>query len=127
MPSHTAAPENARREAPTREAPTPEAPRVRSDLWSYTINHQRRGAAQADLSEALHTLVTRCKETGRKGTITLTLTVTPDPDGNTVDLVDKITVKAPDPVHGKSLFFLDDDGNLQRSDPRQRTMFDEPS
>jgi hypothetical protein len=90
------------------------------------INELRRGKVASDLTEQIHELIARVSETGKKGQLSLVLTF--DPDGKVgeeetprINVTDVITVKAPRRTVRPSLFYLSDEGNLQRTDPNQQT------
>ena len=79
------------------------------------------GRTHTELSESLHELIARVRDTGKKGTITLTITVAPvkNASENTLTVSDLVTTKLPAHDRRVSLFFADADGNLSRRDPNQ--------
>ena len=77
------------------------------------------GTTHTELSRELHNLTAIVLELGKKGTLTLTLNVVPSKEYGRVELHDKVTVKEPERDRYASIFFVDDDGNLTRTDPRQ--------
>jgi hypothetical protein len=79
---------------------------------------QRRGATNLELSDALNEVVAAVSELGKKGEIVLKITVKPGGDGM-VTVEDEIKLKAPEPDRSASLYFIDEDANLHREDPRQ--------
>ena len=88
------------------------------------LNELRRGKVATELTEHIHELLARVAETGKKGQLQLTLTF--DPDGKVgddetprINVTDVITVKAPRRTVRPSIFYLSDEGNLQRTDPNQ--------
>lgn len=85
------------------------------------LQEQAGGQLHAELSERLHDLLQAVQETGKAGSIALKLDIKPIPgtDGRTVTVTDTVTAKAPKTERPKSIFFLADDGNLSRTDPRQ--------
>lgn len=83
------------------------------------VQEQRSGGLHGELSDGLSELVTAVSEHRKAGTLTLTLKVTPNNDGVTVTVTDKVAVKAPEADRGAAIFFVDEDGNLLRRDPRQ--------
>lgn len=86
------------------------------------IGDLRRGKTAHDLTEKLHELVAACLDTGKKGELVLKLIVEPDPEiDSQMRVRDAITVKTPERTLKPSLFFVDGDGNLTRTDPNQTT------
>jgi hypothetical protein len=80
------------------------------------------GRTDEELSAEFHTLLDAVRAHGKKGQMTITIVV--DPPANGVDSAPmpigvESTVKAPKPTPVKSLYFLDDDGQPVREDPRQ--------
>lgn len=87
--------------------------------FAQFLQEQRSGGLHGELSEALKTLVQSVDEHRKAGTLTLTVKVAPNADGVTVTVTDKIVLKAPEAERGAAIFFIDNDGSLQRRDPRQ--------
>lgn len=86
------------------------------------IGDLRRGKTAHDLTEKLHELIAACRDTGKKGDLILRLTVEPDPEiDSQMRVRDVITVKTPARTLRPSVFFVDDAGNLTRTDPNQTT------
>jgi hypothetical protein len=81
------------------------------------------GAAHAEASRQLHDLVAAVRDQGKKGTMTIALQVAPL-KGSTSQVVvaAQVTSKPPKSEPAAAVFFLDDDGNLSRNDPRQLEM-----
>lgn len=87
------------------------------------IGDLRRGKAAHELTEQLHDLIAACLDTGKKGELVLKLTVEPDTDDETrMKVTDVIATKTPKRSQKPSLFFVDHDGNLTRSDPLQTSI-----
>jgi hypothetical protein len=103
----------------TTDTPTEDGPRVRP--FAEFLQQQRRGALHGELSEQLHELLQAVKETGKAGALTVRIDIKPAAKGNAEQVVvsDTSSVKKPQAARPESVFFLDDDGNLSRSDPRQ--------
>ncbi|MFB7589331.1 hypothetical protein [Streptomyces sp. NPDC056169] len=83
------------------------------------------GRTDEELSRELHGLLEAVRTHGKKGSLTITIVV--DPPANGVDSAPmpigvESTVKAPKPTPVKSLYFLDDEGQPVREDPRQLAM-----
>ena len=83
-----------------------------------------KGAFVNDASIQFQELVAQCIATGKRGTFTITLDVTPNAgvDSDTVQIAGKMKAKAPELPRAETLFFVDDDYNLQRRYPRQHEM-----
>jgi hypothetical protein len=80
------------------------------------------GRTDEELSAEFHTLLDAVRTHGKKGSLTITIVV--DPPANGVESAPmpigvESTVKAPKPTPVKNLYFLDDDGQPVREDPRQ--------
>ncbi len=93
----------------------------RADLAAFIAGHLGGRTAEL-LSTEFHELLDAVKTHGKKGALVITLVV--DPPANGVDSAPlpigvESTVKAPKPTPTKSLYFLDNDGNPVREDPRQ--------
>lgn len=81
---------------------------------------QSSGSTHDELSEGLHDLVSRVKDTGKKGTLTLVVTVAPMKEDQEVLVVsDEIKLKLPEFARKASIFYADGDGNLTRKNPNQ--------
>jgi hypothetical protein len=83
------------------------------------MQEQRGGALHGEMSDSLAELVLAVKETQKAGTLTLQIKVTPNKDGQTMLVTDKVTAKLPEGDRGAAIFFVSEDGNLMRRDPRQ--------
>lgn len=80
------------------------------------------GRSHDELGEALHDLVARVKDTGKKGTLTYTVIVEPVKgisDDSALTITDEIKLKLPEHDRGASLFWANRDGNLERNNPNQ--------
>jgi hypothetical protein len=89
------------------------------------LHEHRQGLTHSELSEALAEVTRRVLEHRKPGSLTLKLDIKPGP-GASVEVADKITVKAPQGQRESSLFFSDEHGNLSRKDPRQLELGDQP-
>lgn len=97
-----------------------DAPAVRP--FADFLREQSRGTTHEELSQALHDLVARVQDTGKKGSLTLTIGVERLKGGrsdNALIVSDSISLKLPEHDRDTSLFFVSADGNLSRDDPRQ--------
>lgn len=86
-----------------------------------TLRQIRYGALQDELTDALNTLVNECAATCKTGELVLKIKLKPNPAGQ-IEVLDDLTVKAPKPVRGTSIFFATPEGNLLREDPRQQQL-----
>ena len=95
-----------------------EGPRIRP--FVDFLREHGRGRTQDELSEALHTLIARVKDTGKKGSLSLTIVVEPmKKDERLLVVGDKIAIKLPEHDRPSAVWFVGKDGNLQRDDPDQ--------
>lgn len=94
--------------------------------FTETLSDIRNGDVIAELTEALVEVVTRVRETGRPGALTLTLKVKNASKGVGSALVieDDIKTKLPTAEKGTTFLFATEDGQLQRNDPRQPRLVD---
>lgn len=76
--------------------------------------------ASAELARVLLAVVAN----GKRGSLTMTLTISPD-GANAVTIDGEVKVKVPKPAIGKAIFFVNEEGDASRRDPRQREMFTE--
>lgn len=95
--------------------------RETADLAAFIAGHLN-GRTAEELSAEFHDLLEAVRTHGKKGSMTITVVV--EPPANGVDSAPmpigvESAVKAPKPTPVKSLYFLDDDGNPVREDPRQ--------
>ena len=100
------------------------APQQARPITGVLLEH-RQGLTHSELSDALADVTRRVLEHRKPGSVTLKLDIKPGP-GASVELVDKITVKAPEGQRESSLFFADEHGNLSRKDPRQLELEAQP-
>lgn len=85
---------------------------------------QRKGTLASELAEGLADLNLAVLETGKAGTVTLTIKVASNGDDVSVTITDEVKVKLPVADRGKSIFFVDEHGNADRS---QQQLNVEPS
>jgi hypothetical protein len=85
------------------------------------LQEQSGGSLHEELSQKLHDLIEAVRETGKAGSISLKVDVKPiaGADSRTLTVTDTVAAKLPRTERPKSIFFITDDGNLSRSDPRQ--------
>lgn len=75
------------------------------------------GQFHADLTTSFPELIRKVQEANLVGTLTITLKV--KPRGRQVDIIPSFTAKAPTRKTDPSVFFVDDEGTVTRSDPKQ--------
>lgn len=85
-----------------------------------TLSEQRKGKFVTEATEALAAVVKACRETGKKGSITITLKIRPTSTEMMVS--DDIDPKIPKPDAAASVFYDTEDGQLSRTDPDQRDL-----
>ena len=95
---------------------------IREDLFNATVAQLRNGQTQIEASEMLNELVLACRETNKVGELTLKIKVRPDGASGQYFLEDQVTINAPKPERGKTLFFGTPEGNLSRQDPNQKEL-----
>jgi hypothetical protein len=83
------------------------------------LREQAKGRSHEELGEALHDLIGRVLDTGKKGALTYTVTVERLKDGDALVVKDEIKLKLPEHDRDASLFWADAHGNLVRSNPDQ--------
>ena len=85
------------------------------------LREQSGGRSHDELSEALHDLVARVKDTSKKGSLQFTVTVAPFDKHDDAPLVvtDEIRLRLPEHDRKASMFYADANGNLTRHDPNQ--------
>lgn len=88
--------------------------------FSDWIREQSNGRTHDELSIALHDLIGRVRDTGKKGSVSLTVTVAPmKGDSDVLVVGDEIKLRIPEHDRKASLFYPDKHGNLSRTDPQQ--------
>lgn len=86
-----------------------------------------KGRSHAELSAGLQELVAEVIRTGKPGSISYKVTVKPQPGNEQMVIVlDEIVRKVPRGERASSVFFVTDDNELVRNDPRQSSIFDMP-
>lgn len=83
----------------------------------------RRGALSRELTDALHDVITACRDSGKPGEVVLKLKITPqkthDYETPQIEVADVINSRTPKRSVMPSRFFLTDDGAPVRRDPNQ--------
>ena len=82
------------------------------------------GDVERELTDKLTEVVSAVKLTQKKGSITVTLNVKPATKGGAeiVFVTDELKSKVPEFDRASTLFFIDDENQLRRQDPRQSTI-----
>ncbi|WEH40760.1 hypothetical protein [Streptomyces sp. AM 2-1-1] len=85
------------------------------------LQEQSGGQLHTELSTRLQELIEAVRETGKAGSLSLKIDIKPiaGTDGRTLTVTDTVATKVPKTERPKSIFFVTDDNNLSRSDPRQ--------
>jgi len=99
----------------TQPAPT-------SNSYEKTLRELRKGAAITELSEKLAALLQAVRDTGRPGQLVHKIVVSPASAGDVLTLTfkDKVDTKLPERPLPATIFYLNDDNTVQRTDPRQK-------
>jgi hypothetical protein len=98
---------------------------VGTKAFAVFLQDLRDGRAHSELSGLLEELITKVKETGKGGGLTLTIKIKPATRGGDVDKVtvsDMISLDLPKPERGEDFFWLTDDNDLTRNHPRQQSL-----
>lgn len=95
---------------------TDSPPRIRP--FADFLAEHNNGAGHNLAGEKLHELVAAVRDTGKKGSLTLTLSIEAMDEDTLVTVID-VATKVPKPPSKAAVFFVTDDGNLSRSDPKQ--------
>lgn len=119
--------------------PTREEPRTVAESKQDTEQQQEprpfatflletnKGRSHEELSAGLHEVIAEVLNTGKAGSISYRVDIKPAAGvENMVTITDQIVRKVPRGERATSMFFVDDDGNLCRNDPRQQSIFDMP-
>ena len=89
--------------------------------FSETMNAVRYGALLNELDAGWNELVNKVRDTDKSGSMTITFKLTPG-KGAAMEIEDDVKFKIPKLAKGSTLMFPTVEGNLQRSDPNQRTL-----
>lgn len=93
------------------------------DFAVWITNH-RKGAANAELSEAINEVIAACQATGKSGTVTLTLTFGPK-GSDRFGVTDTVKFKAPTEREERT-YWLDANGALTDRHPNQPALGFDP-
>jgi DnaJ-class molecular chaperone len=97
---------------------------MKNNSFTRTVAQINAGASQDELSRSMAELLTAVRATGKAGSLTYTIEVKPASRGDivTVKLSDTIKLKMPKGERPETIFYINEDGGLQRNDPRQQDM-----
>ena len=88
--------------------------------FSDVLKNIRKGECLLDASEKMAELVKAIRDTGKGGKFVIELTILPLSNvSETVNIVDKISIKKPEKPKGGSIFYTTDSNSLERNDPNQ--------
>jgi hypothetical protein len=93
-------------------------------MFPTSIFEIDNGATMAEFAAALHELTTAVREVGKGGEVSLTISIAPATKGDTdvVMVKSKVKTKVPESSRRQTVFYLDDDNQLVRNDPKQQTL-----
>ena len=103
----------------TLKSPTPKAKRQSFSEFLESLDY---GGIAEEATNELNEVVHACTETGKVGEITLVIKIKPTGKSGQVELTSDVKTKKPKPVRGTTIMFATPDNNLQREDPRQRSL-----
>lgn len=86
-----------------------------------TLAHIRYGELAEELADGLNELVSKVSSTGKAGKLVLTLALKPGKGGQ-IEVADDLKLTLPKEDRGHTIMFATPEGNLQREDPRQRSL-----
>lgn len=97
-----------------------------AEFAAFFVQHLA-GRSNEEISSELNELLRRVNEHGKKGSLVITVTVEPPKghiDGAPVAISIDSVLKAPKASAPPSIYFVDEQGNATRNDPRQTAAFD---
>lgn len=93
---------------------------VHARPFADALREFEKGRTHDDLTAGLHDVIAAVADTNKVGKIVLTIKVTPQAsDTEMVSIETKLDVTLPEHARDKTLFYVDDDGNLTRKHPTQ--------
>ena len=90
--------------------------------FEILLTEMRNGRVAEQLTDAWSELIAAVHHTGKAGSMTVTFAVKPSGD-NGMEITAKVNTKEPKPDIGAAFFFVSPEGELTRTDTRQRDMF----
>jgi hypothetical protein len=93
-------------------------------MFPKSIFEIDNGATVAEFAAALAALNAAVRDVGKGGEVSLTISVTPASKGNTdvVMVRSKVKAKVPEATRRQTVFYLDEENQLVRNDPKQQTL-----
>jgi hypothetical protein len=93
-------------------------------MFPKSIFEIDNGATVAEFAAALHAVNAAVRDVGKGGEVTLTISVSPASKGNAdvVMVKSKVKAKLPEASRRQTVFYLDEDNQLVRNDPKQQTL-----
>ena len=90
-------------------------------LFGDYLREIDKGRLHAELSAKFQDLIQAVSEHGKAGSVTMKVTLTPPKgmDGDIVTLRGEVKLAAPQPNMNGTIFYVDEEFNLSRRDPRQ--------
>lgn len=101
-------------------------PRTQTRPFADWLRDHKRGDLHDEISRKFADLAIAVVEREKVGTLSLKLKVSPNKDGVTVFVEDILTIAQPPLARGGTTFYVDEEGNMSRTDPRQLTIDDQP-
>src|SRR6185312_14852761 len=98
-----------------------EGPAIDGAFLAMMQNH-RRGGALSDLAEAMREVTEAVTLTGKAGSFSLKVKVRPASKGGALVVEDEVKTTLPKTEAEGSIFFADEQSNLLREDPNQKTL-----
>jgi hypothetical protein len=90
--------------------------------FEILLTEMRNGRIAEQLTDAWGELIAAVRHTGKAGSMTVTFSVKPSGE-NGMEIEAKVKLNDPKPDIGPAFFFVSPDGELTRTDTRQRDMF----
>lgn len=90
--------------------------------FAAVLQEMNKGRTHTELSTALQDVVMAVLATHKKGTVTLQIDISKSKAMGMVELTDTVKVKLPEADRSTSMFYVTDDGNLTREDPKQMSL-----
>lgn len=104
---------------PELKSPTPSAKRK---SFAETLALLGYGDFEQEATDELNELVHAVTETGKSGSLKLELKLKPVGKGSQIEISNELKLTKPKPVREVQILFATADNNLQREDPRQKTL-----
>lgn len=89
--------------------------------FTQTLDQLRYGTLAEELTAKLNELTAVCTNSEKVGELTLKLKLKPGKGGQ-VEVFDDVSLKLPKPDRASSIMFATPENNLQREDPRQKSI-----